>query len=230
MTIRVRKLARLQIVALDACGRIPITGSVLIDSTTAMQEIGFDAKTQDTGEEIVVGVDGKTCSYTPATYSNAGDTISLLNCGISRHLEAAMGWVQKLHVTNGGWIEKDNDTEAQLAIFANFLVPTSNCAGGSTQTVIGKVWTATAWRKTGTRTINGKDMQNSNWTGETFRVPTRLFELFTVANTPSGEFAHWASFWSSYITGNPGWSVETDPVAAPVWGTEADAPRAVKTV
>lgn len=203
--IQKKKIRRVRLFELDACGRIKITGTPVLD-WTGFESIKWANVIDDGTDETITDVTGETCVDDQACPIDRGRTLTFTECKDNWSLDALTGYgsIVLLAAAIVGFDRTKLAACPKLAAEILFDTPTLCDAGGNSQCLAWLIPEVKLWKDTAERTADGKTTVRGAYTARAVLPSGRLFELTGAGNLPPSELGYWTP-WITQVAAGTGY-------------------------
>lgn len=209
---------------LDNCGRIPLTGNVVLrDMKAGVKSVTTTRVIDQANPTSDRLVDGTACPAPQAIPIDNGIDVTLVGCGQNRVFESMLGFTTLLLTTGNitGYVAKRLTVGLKVAMEIIFEPYDDASCDGADEVTAMLIPMLSGWTLTNPQVHDGASRSDAGWMGRT-QINKRLFDNFTgeTTGTPE-ELAHWETFVPTVEAG-AGWYVKTTmpaPTLAPGTGT-----------
>lgn len=200
-----KKVKRVRLFGLDACGRLQITGNTVLD-WDGFNEIRYQNLIDDGQDETITNVFGETCIDDQACPVDRGVALTFTECKDNFAFSALTGHGSLVLdvATVVGFNRSKMSACNSLAVEILFEVPSVCDATGNPQCLAMLIPSAKLWKDVNERLIDGKTTLRGSYTARA-QLNARLFE--TTDDQPPEELAYWLP-WVNDIAAGTNWYLQ----------------------
>lgn len=196
-------IRRMTAFQLDACGRIPITGTPALKGLEdAIQTFVRTRQVDTPADNVTKTVSGRTCKKPRPNPTDRGYQIALTFCGANPVFEAVTGYRTLDIVASAivGWEDRELTGTNRVALEVIFEPTADACASGDPQCIAVLIPFLEQWVKSGDETTDGETVPDLQMQAQT-ALSKNLFANFANSAALPVYLAHWAPKFAAIATG-----------------------------